>query len=440
MNFKSPPISKQKLDILISKVFTSSFSGRHVTLAYFRGAGKPFELKYLLRNIGSLSNAPSDKVYIWFDLHHVKKHQSSALKAALASLLMHPKLQLDDSFKKALQNLTSKDFLSTVDFMNFIQEALLNKGLFVTFVFEHFGLVYSNTPNRNELLYFVNDLRKLSLTNVSCIFLTGLEFNTSTLQRLDDLKDHFLANIVWGNELFYDAESIIQTFKNHEKLHNVKFSKEYINLVSKTALGDPTSVRRLMLLAARNKSFEKSFISAKGQIKDVVSLIDPTWYDNRFIDIIGSLSSATVEKLATKRFEELSEFITKCGLLNIDKPGDSSKVTFINPMFEHFFTKTLPALFKSNDLNVYFTQKGEKTPKDYLSGQEYLVLKYLEGYKESVVSKDSIAQVIWGDNWEEKYSDWALDKLISNLRKKLSANSYSGKIKTLKGKGIMLFD
>jgi len=66
------------------------------------------------------------------------------------------------------------------------------------------------------------------------------------------------------------------------------------------------------------------------------------------------------------------------------------------------------------------------------------LMQHLEENQGKIVSRESIAQVIWGENWETKYSDWAIDQLISTLRKQMQLIKYEGKLVTKRGEGIAL--
>lgn len=56
-----------------------------------------------------------------------------------------------------------------------------------------------------------------------------------------------------------------------------------------------------------------------------------------------------------------------------------------------------------------------------------------------IVTREEMAQTIWQSEWEEKYSDWALDKMISRLRKVLvEAGIPKHALKTKKGQGVVL--
>jgi hypothetical protein len=73
----------------------------------------------------------------------------------------------------------------------------------------------------------------------------------------------------------------------------------------------------------------------------------------------------------------------------------------------------------------------------YLSHQEHAVLQRLVEQAGQVVGRDAIAKAIWGETWEDAYSDWAIDQLISRLRKKcVELDLPKTTIQSVKGKGF----
>ncbi|MBU0618905.1 winged helix-turn-helix domain-containing protein [Patescibacteria group bacterium] len=107
------------------------------------------------------------------------------------------------------------------------------------------------------------------------------------------------------------------------------------------------------------------------------------------------------------------------------------------PLLEKFIHHQL----KKIDLRV--TENGQIVLKEVLidrmfSPKERRVLKFLLSKKDRLVSRDEIAQAVLGNQWENNYSDWAIDQTISRLRKKLAGLSISPKIiKTIRGKGLV---
>lgn len=120
--------------------------------------------------------------------------------------------------------------------------------------------------------------------------------------------------------------------------------------------------------------------------------------------------------------------------------------------YDHFgyfvADKTVHRLFSpllDDFLKIYPTQgpKPKETPIIpnaellHLTKSQRTLLAYLEGRSGELVTKDDIAKVLWGESWADRYSDWAIDQLVSTLREKLSTIKHEGKIVTKKGEGII---
>lgn len=54
-----------------------------------------------------------------------------------------------------------------------------------------------------------------------------------------------------------------------------------------------------------------------------------------------------------------------------------------------------------------------------LTAQEHILYEFLSVNNSRVVSRDEVADAIWGKNVDAKYSDWAIDQVVHKLRKKL---------------------
>lgn len=84
--------------------------------------------------------------------------------------------------------------------------------------------------------------------------------------------------------------------------------------------------------------------------------------------------------------------------------------------------------------------QGEKPIPIRVSGKEYdLLITFLQN-KGIILSRDKIADVLWGRNSFEKYSDWAIDQAIHQLRAKLALIGAEKNLETLRGKGYRYKD
>jgi DNA-binding winged helix-turn-helix (wHTH) protein len=82
---------------------------------------------------------------------------------------------------------------------------------------------------------------------------------------------------------------------------------------------------------------------------------------------------------------------------------------------------------------------GEEYIQHRFTSKQIRILTLLLKNKYNVTSRDQIAQILWKDYWQEKYSDWAINKFIQRLRIKLEENLINkASIKTLKKKGFIL--
>lgn len=73
-----------------------------------------------------------------------------------------------------------------------------------------------------------------------------------------------------------------------------------------------------------------------------------------------------------------------------------------------------------------------------LTSQEIDVFENFKTKTGKLVTRDEVAQAMWGAQWVDKYSDWAIDKLISKLKGKLIYSSY--KILSVRGRGYKLIN
>lgn len=81
---------------------------------------------------------------------------------------------------------------------------------------------------------------------------------------------------------------------------------------------------------------------------------------------------------------------------------------------------------------------GKNNITESLSPKEQMIMFLLLNSKNKIVPRNAIAQTIWGENWEEKYSDWAIDVLAHRIRKKLKLIGIDKTLlRTVKKKGFI---
>lgn len=122
-----------------------------------------------------------------------------------------------------------------------------------------------------------------------------------------------------------------------------------------------------------------------------------------------------------------------------------------NLIFFGYLVKKDKALRPFSPLWLEFVKKyGKRLPADlkktiggldsavlHLSQSQRKVFAYLGQHPGEIVSRDKVAEILWGENWHERYSDWAIDQLIFAIREKMGPTKIKGKLVTKKGEGII---
>jgi len=103
---------------------------------------------------------------------------------------------------------------------------------------------------------------------------------------------------------------------------------------------------------------------------------------------------------------------------------------YITNIFAPTRVKKVGKIFAINDI-----------PMEYiLSHQEQLLFSLLAENEGKTVSKDMIAEGLWKDDSEERFSPWAIEQLVKRLRLKLTKAGMGKKtIKTVRNQGYMFF-
>lgn len=80
------------------------------------------------------------------------------------------------------------------------------------------------------------------------------------------------------------------------------------------------------------------------------------------------------------------------------------------------------------------TFNGQAIEEKFTS-QEYNLLRMFMDKANKLCTRDNISETLWGKESFEKYSDWAIDQIISKLRKKLRSMGVKDGLITVRGRG-----
>lgn len=132
--------------------------------------------------------------------------------------------------------------------------------------------------------------------------------------------------------------------------------------------------------------------------------------------------------------KDFSDYLTKTGVVkNVE-----GKWKIFSPLFEDWLKNKLGesrGVVEEKEGKLWLN--GTINLENDLSFQEYSVLKELFDKKDETVSRNQVAEILWPKDTEEKYSDWAIDQIMSKIRKKIGDIGEKKMIKTLKGQGFV---
>lgn len=236
-----------------------------------------------------------------------------------------------------------------------------------------------------------------------------------------DLDTFFFKKIIWMTPFSkYDALDIV---KRNQDLYGVKISQDH--------------AKKIIELSGGHGGLIKFIIQEISNLKkpSTVDILLDRLYENSDVcfqceRILSTLNEVEKAKLASS---EPDEFLINLGLQN----KNNNQVRVFSPLLDYYLhnSKCLEAFCFDRENDIIYLW-GKSISKN-LTSYEYTFLRALLENPQKVFKRDEIMAKIWGEN--NFPSDWALDKLVSRLRKKLGETSKSPKFfKILRNKGITL--
>ena len=216
------------------------------------------------------------------------------------------------------------------------------------------------------------------------------------------------------------------------KKYGYKVSQTKQTLVKKLGGGHPSLTKACLRILNDSPLLSvkeiQEFLSQQWEIKmileDIWRSLEPT-EKNALLEIVQD----TLPKNA-----KIPEAIDKLRIITKTKEG---QFEFFSPLFRDFVaSQKLDAPEITLD-----PQSGEILingfpTKEKITLQEYHLLTAFLKKPDTVLNRDRIAEVLWDKEADEKYSDWAIDQIISQLRNKLERLGISGqKLQTIRGRG-----
>ncbi len=438
------PVTEETMHAYAKSIFDPIIKGECVTTVWVPMAGRRKHNRFIIENISLFNKElPNHDKYLLIYVEPLDLTEES-----LAGYLRLIGESLIESCKKSdnakdkvspdIEKLFSQADSSYSQLLDALRKALLHitqSGLEVVFFLGEFDelsfsskIFYKNLKSLWGRLY----------PRLHYVFLmTRIVDSQDYYYTWDELGEVILQNVIYVPIQFgVDEDYLLNRFS---KEFGVNLSKEYSKVVKDVCGGHPYSMRVAMRLIRDNffssiSELEKALIE-NYELKFITTGI----YERR-----SEKEQEVLKKVVSK--EALSEeelktrhLLVELGLIEYSQEEYRLFSNLLSQVIENVLESQISVLGQkgilSLDERTAAILYNGKTVEESFTRQEYSILTLFLKNSGKILTRDDIGAILWGDSSYEKYSDWAIDQLMSKLRKKLKEIGVNVEISTLRGRG-----
>lgn len=365
--------------------------------------------------------------------------------------------------------LMAKDLISALNKKEGGKEALKDENLGIfdsssskySELFEKLsGLLGNLIQKKWEIVFFIGEFDELTFANRT--FYNNLKslweslspsfhyvflmretvMNEKNQESWGELSELIMQNIVYVPILAKgDIDYMIKRFK---KEFGLRLGRLQIQEIREVCGGHPYLLRVAFRLLSKNA---KRKIAKEGLKDFLFNNYELRWVARRIFDIRTPeekqflFKVVNLENFDESKYSEARTFLLESGLVSL--------VNGKLKLFSEIFARTVAGVEKTKLPRGDFNEEGVvgidpvngailfrgKTIEEKFTRQEYSLFSELVRDRGKLVRRDTVGQVLWGKASYEKYSDWAIDQLMSKLRRKIKSLGIDGNITTIKGVG-----
>jgi DNA-binding response OmpR family regulator len=447
-----PPVRIETLKKYAKSVFDPIKRGESVTCVWVPMAGRRRVNNFILANTSVFADIIGDLssyLLVYLDpLELTEENLSGYLRLMGKSILEVCQKSLED---KNLRSVCSKEKLEffSDDSVAYIKllgglKSLLKqitdrKVEIVLFLGKFDELSFADS-------LFYNNLRSLwgaFQPSFHYVFLVREDVSDfSRVKKFGELVDIILQNLVYTPLL--DDEDIGYLIKREEKRLKEKFRLEEKNVLKEVCGSHPYFLKLGCIILSQTARPLKSKEQLEEKLRRHYQLrlaAREVWERRNREEkrILQKIVSGEVKVLP-----ENTRVLEKLRLVKKNKVGEYEvfsqifKNAILGEVEVTTARKGVPRTL-SLDSNNGAILLGERTVEEEFTRQEYEVLVFLLRNMNKLKTRDEISNVLWGEESYDKYSDWAIDQLMSKLRKKLKKLGINkNTLVTIRGRGYKL--
>ncbi len=436
------PITKSSMQEYAKTLFAPILRSECSTSIWVPIAGRRVQTEFIIDNIEDFKeHLPDHKHYILVYVDSLNLTNESSLgylrlmfESAISACVIGKRCgELANKYQSKLDSNGKKYSTVLKDFKKFLKELSSRNYKIVFFLAEFDDQDWLNT-------YFFGNLKAIwneIYPDVQYVFLLREDVKKRRkVYMWRDLNQLVLQNVTYSP--LFSIEDSIHIIKSISGRLNIVLSKDEIKEILNNCGGHPymiyVGVKEIE--TKRKYKFKRSeFVNHLTNHHTMNSII------NAILDVFDDTEKSILKKVALNQRLTLNEVRLSATLEKLNIISNPSGIRRIyNEVLREGILQTSYLLDEgrsniSIDLETSQVLLDEKSVEDKFTIQEHAVLAFLIKNSNIIVSREEIAKVIWMDKIDEKYSDWAIDQLMSKTRRKLKKLGADSTIATVRGKG-----
>lgn len=446
------PVSKQTLHDYAEKLFAPIRRGENVTTIWAPMAGRRMLNKFIVENNKLFENElPNFKKYILVYVEPLDLTEESL--SGYLRLIAKSFVQACDRHPRVTKLINKKDIDMILDESVSYSKLLdkLRSLLMTVGEAEHEAILFLGEFDE---LHFANKTFYHNLKSLWSHLYPTLHYifvvreRVTREERIDmwgELNEVILQNILYVPLL--EKDDIDYVFGRFSKEYSFDLSQKQKEILVKLCGGHPYLLKVCFRVLSRRKDRKydsaelESMLRGYYEIRSVARGILNVRSAKEKEVLRGVVESNVAYDHDTK---DILIFLENIGIINPDSKG---KYSVFGKIFEDAITDTNGKKFDSSEDKNGSVRLDEEsgailyngnTVEEKFTRQEYVTLSMFLENAGKLRTRDDIGDVLWGKESYEKYSDWAIDQLMSKLRKKLKDLGVASKLVTVRGKGYKL--
>lgn len=443
------PVTPETMHHYAASIFTPIRRGECVTAIWVPMSGRRMWNKFVIENIDlSKKELPDYQKYFLVYIEPLDLTEESL--AGYLRLMGKSLIEACRKQKKCKQSLNLES-----DFKVFDDEAALYSKLL-----EALKLALKEITSLGfKITFFLGEFDELSFAKsifynnlksiwsvfrprLTYVFLAREDLATpAKTVKYGELNEALLENVVF---VPMDRENIPYMIKRNEKMLGRSLSEKEKKVIEKVCGAHPFLVKaatRIVALQDGEKRKEKeleNFLLQHYQLRSAVQkILNLRTKEEK--NILMQISQGEKTNLASREGRGLST-------LGLIFKGSDKKFHPFSLLFEKAILHTIkkPTVMPTKKADLSFDEKtgliiyGNQSVEEKFTRQEYDLLSLFLKESNKLHSRDRIGEVLWGEESYEKYSNWAIDQIVSKIRKKLKELGVKPRLVTVRGRGYKL--